>query len=124
MERAREPFEDFRRSSLESPAPEFHVRRVARTLACRVRTLANTCVELKTSRSHECERGTQRCVRHLFACILGHSSYSNRQPHQVDESLCVLLIVLGAHGEARDLERVSRIRRFAADWLNIALVKP
>src|ERR1039457_5348552 len=121
MERAGKSFENLRRSGLESPPPEFHVRRGARTLACRVRTLANTCVELKTRRSHECERGTQRCVRHLFACIRGHSSYSNRQPHQVDESLCVLLIVLGAHGEARDIERVQRIRRFAADWLYIAL---
>ena len=44
--------------------------RGARTYACRVRTLANTFLA-NSERSHECERGTQECVRyerlhHLF----------------------------------------------------------
>jgi len=35
----------------------------ARTPACRVETHLDT-IPQKTKRSHECERGTQECVRH------------------------------------------------------------
>ena len=41
----------------------------ARTPACRVGTRANTCSELP-KRSHDCERGTQKCVRHNFVIAL------------------------------------------------------
>ncbi len=41
-----------------------------RTLACRVGTHANTtCLEVP-ERSHDCERGTQECVRHNFVIAL------------------------------------------------------
>src|ERR1700683_67867 len=54
--------------------------RGARTLAWRVRTLRNTRLPKQSlRRSHECERGTQECVRHASSSPLvgqqahGHS---------------------------------------------------
>jgi hypothetical protein len=45
-------------------------RRGVRTRACSVGTHANALVELHSivscTRSHECERGTQECVRHSY----------------------------------------------------------
>src|SRR5580704_10152416 len=49
--------------------------------------------------------------------------HHDRQANQVDESARVLLIVLSAHGEARHFERIERIRRLAADRLDIAFVQ-
>src|ERR1700722_6957610 len=56
--------------------------------------------------------------------ILQERPHLHRQSDQVDEAASVLLIVLGAHREAGDVERVQRIRRLAADRLESALVKP
>ena len=41
------------------------VSRGARTLACRVRTLRNTCTRISSRRSHECERCTHECARYI-----------------------------------------------------------
>src|SRR5665213_4109184 len=44
----------------------------ARTPACRVGTRANACSEVP-ERSHDCERGTQECVRHnsvIALCLI------------------------------------------------------
>jgi hypothetical protein len=44
----------------------------ARTFACRVRTLANTFLT-NSERSHECERGTQKCVR--YGVFITHGNF-------------------------------------------------
>src|SRR5260370_23941362 len=41
--------------------------RGVRTLACRIRTLANPCGLGAKTRSHECERCAQECARHGHA---------------------------------------------------------
>src|ERR1035438_5049510 len=47
----------------------------------------------------------------------------DRQADQVDEAECVLLVVAPPHGEARNVERIERIRRLAGERLYVALVE-
>ena len=48
---------------------------------------------------------------------------ARRQPQDANETLRVLLLVAGAHGEAGDVGPVQRRRRFAARDIDVALVE-
>ncbi len=59
----------------------------------------------------------------LLCRFFSRRPHLHGQPDQVDEAARVLLIVLGAHREARDIQRVERIRRLAADRLESTLIQ-
>src|ERR1700722_13170155 len=58
-----------------------------------------------------------------FGFLVQGRAHLDRQANQVDKAQRVLLVVTGAHGEAGDIPRVERIRRFAALRVDIALVE-
>jgi len=93
------------------------LRRSARTLACRVTTLANTRLLKQSSRrSHECERGTHECVRHVermtvtIPVELVHLEGDFNVPSSPKGA------VLFAHGSGSS--RRSPRNRYIADLLN------
>ena len=121
-----------RRSRARSSAVRMPTRSSARAKACEPRISASISRRSKSSepekRSKTSEGPSSKRPPQSFISALSRPSaqrpHLDRQPDQVDEAQRVLLVVAGAHGEAGDIERVERIRRLAADRLDVAFVQP
>src|SRR5579872_3902385 len=95
---------------------------VPRTLGCRPRRAVYRNAAIRKS-AQKPRTARFRIARPRTSCLLSQRANLDRKPDQIDEAECILLVVLRAHREARDVQRIERMRRLAARRLDVALIQ-